>query len=208
MSIKSDLLRLLNTTTGERAVHRYLKNHPKLVWATFMRCGGHSDYVIPEFALGGKFRTDFLIMQSFSGGWNIALVELEPVDKKLFNQDGTPTKRLKGAIQQIDDWRRYVDSDKAAFCSALADAAMTDDLFQPEFNDGREPRCVKWPLRDPRTYLTIDYHIVMSRRDDLNEISQQLRAGYKPYHSIEIATYDRFVQVADNIESGRGTFCL
>jgi hypothetical protein len=206
MNLKSDLLNILETSNGERKIHAYLKENPQLIWATFMNCGGHSDYAIPEFSLGSKFRTDFVVMQSFSGGWNIALIELEPVDEDLFNQDGTPTKRLRGAIQQIDNWRRYIDSEKASFCSALADAAMQYDVLDPERNLGMEPFCIKCPLRDPQTYLCASYHIMMGRRKSLDEKSQRIRASYKPYHSIEIATYDRLVQVAENIENGLGFF--
>jgi hypothetical protein len=99
MTLKNRLVKFLDKATRERPIHRFLKNEPLLVWATFMNCGGHSDYVIPEFSLSGKYRTDFVVMQSFSGGWNIAFVELEPVDEKPFNQDGSPSTRLRGAIE-------------------------------------------------------------------------------------------------------------
>jgi hypothetical protein len=72
MILKNRLVKVLEQAKGEREIHAFLKEEPLLVWATFMNCGGHSDYVIPEFSLSGKYYADFVVMQSFSGGWNIA----------------------------------------------------------------------------------------------------------------------------------------
>ena len=73
-----------------------------------MDCEGHSDFVIPEFSLGCDHRADFVVMQSFFSGWKIQFVELEPVDKKIFNpKDKTPSQRLRAATKQINDWRNF-----------------------------------------------------------------------------------------------------
>jgi len=58
------LLDALGRSSGERIIHSYLKKHPDLLWGAFMNCGGHSDYVIPEFRIGSRFRCDFVVMQS------------------------------------------------------------------------------------------------------------------------------------------------
>ncbi len=97
------LLDALGRSSGERIIHSYLKKHPDLLWDAFMNCGGHSDYVIPEFRIGSRFRCDFVVMQSYSGGWNIEFVELEPVRVSLFNKERTPSKPLRIALNQIDD---------------------------------------------------------------------------------------------------------
>lgn len=200
MSLKNQLILTLDKAEGERGIHSYLKKEPLIIWATFMHCGGHSDYVIPEFSLAGKYRTDFVVMQSFSGGWNVAFVELEPVNERLFNKDGSQSARLRSAIKQIDDWKNFVEWERASLCSHLADAAQKNDVLYPERNLGREPRCVTKPLRDPRTFLRFEYYIVMGRRKDIDEESSYAKSRIKPNHNIELATYDRFIQVAENLE--------
>jgi hypothetical protein len=200
MLLKDKLTEILNQTKGEREIHRFLKKEPWLVWATFMSAGGHSNYVIPEFSLAGKHRSDFVVMQSFSGGWNVAFIELEPVHLKPFDKDGNPSDRLRGAIKQIDDWKNFEYSEKASLCSHLADAASKYDILYPEHNLAREPWCVKMPLRDPRTYLSLKYFIVMGRRSDFDEELIHKKSKYARNHNFEILTYDRFIEVAENLE--------
>lgn len=200
MTLRNRLLKALGRAKGERGIHAFLKGEPLLVWAAFMRCGGHSDYVIPEFSLGGKYRADFVVMQSFSGGWNIAFIELEPVDEKPLNQDGSPSRRLRGAMKQIDDWKTFEDCERASLCSYLADAAQKYDTLYPEHNLAREPRCVKMPLRDPQTYLCCKYYIVMGRRSHLDEKLSHVKSRFFSHHNVEVLTYDRLINAAEDLE--------
>ena len=200
MLLKDKLAEVLNQTSGEREIHAFLKEEPWLVWATFMNSGGHSRYVIPEFSLAGKYYADFVVIQSFSGGWNVAFIELEPVDEKLFIKDGSPSKRLRGAIKQIDDWKTFQECERASLCSGLADAARKQDILYPEYNLAREPWCVKMPLRDPKTYLCFEYFIVMGRRSEFDEDLIHVKSRFLPHHGVEILTYDRLFEVAENIE--------
>jgi hypothetical protein len=199
MTLKNRLIEVLDQTTGEREIHNFLKEEPLLVWATFMNCGGHSDYVIPEFSLAGKHYTDFIVMQSFSGGWNIAFIELEPVDEKPFNEKGSPSKRLHSGIKQIEDWQDFEKDEGASLRSHLADVAQKYDTLYPEHNLAREPRCAKMPLRDPKTYLCCDYFIVMGRRNHLNEKLIHVKSKFVRHHNCEILTYDRFIEVAEKL---------
>ncbi|WP_414586680.1 Shedu anti-phage system protein SduA domain-containing protein [Scytonema sp. PCC 10023] len=200
MTLKNKLVKALDQAKGEREIHAFLKEEPLLVWATFMNCGGHSDYVIPEFSLSGKYYADFVVMQSFSGGWNIAFIELEPVDEKPFNQHGNPSKRLRGAIKQIDDWQDFEKDEGASLRSHLADAAQKYDTLYPERNLAREPWCVKMPLRDPKTYLCCEYFIVMGRRSHFDEKLIHVKSKFARHHNnVEILTYDRFIEVAEKL---------
>jgi len=200
MLLKNKLIDFLEQAKGERGIHSFLKEEPFLVWHTFMSSGGHSSYVIPEFSFAGKYRADFAVMQSFSGGWNIAFVELEPVDEKPFNKDGNPSQRLRSAIKQIDDWRDFVSDEISSLCSNLADAARNNDTLYPERNLAREPSCVKMPLRDPKTYLCCEYFIVMGRRGHFeDEKLIHAKSKYYPKHGIKIFTYDHFIEVAEKL---------
>ena len=202
MTLSKRFIQALNQARGEREIHAFLKKEPLLVWATFMNCGGHSDYVIPEFSLAGKYRTDFVIMQSFSGGWNVVFVELEPVDEKPFEQNSkNPSKRLRGAMKQVNDWRNFEMDEGATLRFLLADAAQKNDTLYPEHNLAREPSCVKMPLRDPKTYLCCEYFIVMGRRSHFDETLIHEKSKFARHNSnVEILTYDRFTDVAEKLE--------
>jgi hypothetical protein len=209
MTLKNKLIEVLDQTKGEREIHAFLKKEPLLVWATFMDCSRHSDYVISEFSLGGKHRTDFVIMQSFSGGWNVVFVELEAVDKKPFDRKKinqkqeikVPSDSLGIAIAQIKDWRRFEEGDGATLRSNLADAAQKYDTLYPERNLAREPWCVKMPLRDPKTYLCCKYFIVMGKRSHFDENLIHEKSNFpKDYSGIELLTYDRFIEAAEKLE--------
>jgi len=209
MTLKDRLIQALDQAEGERQIHAFLKKEPLLVWATFMDCGGHSDYVIPEFSLRGKHYADFVIMQSFSGGWNVAFVELEPVDiqpfywKKLNQKKKVenPSDRLRGAAKQIADWRDFELDEGATLRSELADVAQKHDTLYPEHNLAREPWCVKMPLRDPKTLLCCKYYIVMGRRSHFDQELIHEKSKFARHNSnTEILTYDRFIEVAEKLE--------
>lgn len=59
---------------------------------------------VPEFELGSDYRTDFLILSSHSGNWHAIFIELKGYNISLYNKDGTPTKPLRRAQKQINDW--------------------------------------------------------------------------------------------------------
>jgi Domain of unknown function (DUF4263) len=199
MKLQNKLIQVLDQAKGEREIHKFLKKEPLLVWATFMNYGGHSDYVIPEFSLRGKYYADFVVMQSFSGGWNIAFIELEPVDEKPFNKNGSPSNRLRGAIKQINDWHDFEKDEGASLRSDLADIAKKHDMLYPERNLAREPWCVKMPLRDPKTYLCCEYFIVMGRRSHFDEELIHVKSKFARHNNAEILTYDRFIDVAEKL---------
>lgn len=216
MTLKERLIQALNQSNGERKIHDFLKKEPLLVWATFMDCGGHSDYVIPEFSFGTNYRADFAVMQSFSGGWNVAFVELEPVGSKPFyfrnkkppkNTNQLPKKiikksaRFSGALDQVKDWRKFERCNGTTLRENLANACKRYDTLFPERNLAREAWCAKLPLRDSQTYLNFKYFIVMGRRSHFDEDLIQEKAQLPLEHSeIKLLTYDRFIEVADKLE--------
>jgi hypothetical protein len=203
MPLRDDLEKLLDQAGGEREVHHFLKKHPWLIWGMFCNVGGHSDYVLPEFRLRDKFRADFVVMQSYSGAWDVHLIELEPVGSKLFrDSDERPEKRFLGAVYQIEDWKRLIRTEEQTFKNCLADAAMTSDIFQPEHNICSEPSSMAGDvLRNPKTCIWYNYHIVVGRSSELNSHKQYLKSSYEHTNDIRVHTYDRLLRVADAYDS-------
>lgn len=178
----------------------FLKTHPEILLWSFFDVGGHGHYVIPEFGLGKSLRCDFVLMQSFSGGWHVRFVELEPVKDKLYNKDRTPTRRLRLAQKQIADWQHYEHVDGVSLRTQLAEAAMSKNCFKREFNDLEPASLSGRRLRDPKTYVRFYYHIVIGRRTTLTEIANELRASSSFHTEVEIASYDRLLDVAENLD--------
>lgn len=200
---RSEQLRtLLDNTRVEREVHRFLEENPDLLGGIFNRTG-NMEYVVSKPDLGNEFQADFVTLQPFSGGWDIDLVELEPPDEPMFNADGTFAKRLNQAMRQIDDWRSFLkDSAKEAyFRQQLFNAAKFKNLLYPERN-GTDPTCtVGWLLTDARSSVTYWWHIVIGRRGKLSEKDIKRKATFANNHDIDLLTYDRFIDAAEEIET-------
>ena len=173
----------------------FIKENPFLIYQHTVPCRGHDDYVIPEFEIGNEYKADFVVLNSYSGGWEITLIELEPVGAKLFNRDRTPTRELRSAVRQIDDWRRFIRQDRDYFLNQLTKAARCSDILRPELErHDREPVSGPgWTLRDPRNMFSYHYQIVIGRRSKFSEIDNELRGTYRNDHNIDVASYDRFL---------------
>ena len=97
---------LLEMATDERSIHAYLKANP--IWLVQPFSSGHGRWVYPSKYLGSQHEMDFLILTKDSSGFEWTTVELEPPNEKPFLKNGTPGKRLRDALNQIDQWRIWL----------------------------------------------------------------------------------------------------
>jgi hypothetical protein len=145
--LADELTSLLDRTDGEREVAAFLKAHPILVLRALVRFGDGS-CVLSEFPLGTEYKTDFVVLAPFSGGWEIHFVELEPPTERLFNADGMMAKRLNKANSQIDSWRTFFTKNRDTVLHDLSRFAKERDLIRGPRKD--EPTChVGWPAISP-----------------------------------------------------------
>ena len=63
--LERKFIKVLDTASGERTVHAFLKKHDYLVGMTF-RSNTHPSGVVSEFKLGAEFRCDFLVCRGDS----------------------------------------------------------------------------------------------------------------------------------------------
>jgi hypothetical protein len=105
---------------NELAVHQFLEQHPCLLpggESDSTSIGGHHGpfpgAVISQPQLFGTFRRqpDFIWPTKVSGVFMPVLLELERPDKRWFRQDGQQTEELSQAINQVAEWRTWLDSD-------------------------------------------------------------------------------------------------
>lgn len=196
-SYKNAILAALAESDGERAIAKYLKANPFLLIAALCPFGNHGNYILPEFGMGNELYADFVLIAGSSAGWEIEMIELEPVSDPVFNKDGTPSRRLRSAQKQIADWKEYQQKEEASLRRQLADKAR--ESGPAGFPESHFDPCTmsNQRLRDIESFVRYSYSIVIGRRESLSERAQHLRSRATHQGDITIATYDRLVEAAE-----------
>jgi hypothetical protein len=191
----SSLRGKLNKCKTEREITPWLKNNPAVLGKL-----AHARYphVFQNFPVGTR-KPDFVVLDSFSGGWEVTMIELEPPSEQLFTKSGHPAKRLAGAIKQVDDWRSYVEKNRQEVLRRLSEYYMTKDLTYGT-KTSLPTDCGGIPLSDVQSVVMWSYVIVIGRRDLLSASDSAKKAEYRSAHGIEIATYDGLVSITDRLE--------
>lgn len=199
-SLNSKLDRILKSGKGEREICGILSKYPEVLRWTFCRTGGHGNWILKEFPLGSKYKTDFVIITCYSGKWDIYMVELEPHDDQVITKAGLPSNRLNGAIAQVNDWKEYINQNPTLFRQDLSDWCIKRDIL----NDSR---AIKTPvngtgqyLKSPDTYLDIHYCIVIGNRVNIDDEKRRKINQIQYSNRIDIFTYGRFCEVAKNFD--------
>jgi hypothetical protein len=154
--LKENLLKALSKK-GEREATKFLKANPQIVLWSFCWTGGHSKYVLNEFPLGSKYRADFVVLLSYSFGWEITFIELENTDDIVVTKAGRPSKRLNSAISQIHDWNDYIKNNRASVQKDLSDWCMKKDLLGWHTKDGLPSNYTADYLHDPNIHIKLRY---------------------------------------------------
>jgi Domain of unknown function (DUF4263) len=81
----------------EPACHQFLKDHPYLICPTYDACWS-------KVAFGARI-SDFVFREPHD---DYLLVEIEAPHRTLFRRDGQQHEDLTHAVNQIDDWLRYI----------------------------------------------------------------------------------------------------
>ncbi len=192
---------IIDETTGERGVSRFLGKHPEIVRWAFCRSGGHSTYVVKEFPFGSRYRADFVVPTSDSGGWNIHMIELEPPNDRVINKDGTPSLRFNKAISQIHDWAHYIEQNPYSFRKDLSDWCINHDLLGCHSDDEAPRNDIGYYLHEPDTFIQCHYHIVIGRRDHITKRQRRKMNQFVwGMHIDSVCTYGRFLDIAMNFD--------
>jgi hypothetical protein len=122
-------------------------------------------------------------------------IELEPVDDPVFNKAGTPSKRLAGAIKQIDDWIEYYEEHKPEIRSELVRWSSERDLLG--YDSSEEAINMSGDrLADPSSYLKESFHILIGRRNKIDRQGHRRKATYSAKHAIDVRSYDMLLDLA------------
>ena len=164
------LRELIETNPDEKSVQHFLERNLNLFYS-FMRTG-HGNWVFPRLQLGKDFIPDFLYCAGNSGGPSWRFLELESSVHTPFLKSGQFSQPLRTAVDQIRDWRRYVDDNG-------------DTLRKPRSQGGQG----LFGLRSG-AFAKI---VIGRRKDSYPERYQALRREIRENESIEIVSHDTFV---------------
>ena len=140
-------------TGKEEALHQFIKTHPALLCPTFFK-------VWSKLPLGRR-DTDFVFREP-SGDY--LLVEIEQPSHQLFRNDGQQREELTHAVDQIIDWRRYIEDNLHTVQNELGLDSISSN-----------PSCL----------------VVIGRSSSLDEVSKRkLRALQDTTPKLRIMTYD------------------
>jgi hypothetical protein len=95
----------------EEAYQRFLTEHAGLFFSH--PSAGDDQLISAKVRLGSDFTTDFVVAASVrSLGINYMLIEIESPHSSPYTAAGAPSARLNTAVQQILDWRRWIERNR------------------------------------------------------------------------------------------------
>ena len=197
-SLENAILKMLDMETGERAIHAFLKKHPILVINSFSTAW-NANLCESEFPLGNTWRADFLVLSANSGQWFATFIELETPKSRLYLNNGTPSKTLRIAQRQINDWKDWIqnhDSYIREQFSTILRKTSTGAQCGSASHEKAETE-----ILDLKTVIGYRFHIVIGRRKSLAVEEQYRRSRESEFWGgPEIATYDRLVDTARRLD--------
>ena len=174
----------------EQDVHTFFEEWPEVF--EFVCPSG---LVISKMPLGSSFVTDFVLVVNdiYSNDPTpvITLVEIEKPNLRLFSKSGDPTLGLTHAIRQIQDWKRWIGSNRAYFVDELRRALEAEPPLHENHSSTRNHL-----LRYIVDGIHERYLVVVGRRESLSK-SDRLLLGQMNHdlQGIAIVTYDVIINV-------------
>lgn len=135
---------------------------------------------MPEYQLGAEYRLDYLLIGKNSLGYQFVFVEFEDVnvDYRLKTSNAETDKVRKG-LNQIRDWKRWIEQNRGYFLNSEGFKDISNNV-------------PSWGFR---------YCLVVSRRDRMDELSNQLRGEMQDI-GVKIISYDRIVDYVGLLHNG------
>lgn len=139
---------LVDNTKKENDYHQFLTQHAGLFFGN-VKCY----QVISKLKLGSDHETDFIVFRdNLSYGCGYEIIEIETPHIQPYTQNGNPSSRLTHAIQQIMNWKRWIDDNRSLFSEYISPISDNQNI------------------RDWK----ISYTIYIGRREKSNESRNQL----------------------------------
>lgn len=173
-----------NESLNELDIKRFIQDNeyyhiPASIFSQY-RFGHHGAYVFKEFQLGADYRADYLLIGKASGGYHFIFVEFETPSKSVTLSDGSFGEGIRKGINQIYDWRYFLQSNFSIISSELK--KYTFQKLPDEMYSYDETRMF--------------YVIVSGRRKDYTEKTYRLRRELDQNNKIKLLHYDNLLDEA------------
>lgn len=129
--ILKDWLELLTRKHKEEIYHKFLSEHAGF----FLKYQTEVNLFISKLRFGADFITDFVVgRDQHSDGLWYELIEIETPHEPPFNQKGNPSARLSVAIQQVQNWRRWIIDNRREVRKLFPSYGVRTSKIDPNFN--------------------------------------------------------------------------
>ncbi|CAI1528910.1 TPA: DUF4263 domain-containing protein [Serratia fonticola] len=169
--IENDWLALLNNRNAkERSYQSFLQNHAGFFFPPSLN---KESLIVSELVLGSDYRADFMIAScERSYGFVYTFIEIETPHEPAFTKDGQPRARLTHALQQIRDWKAWLENNRE----------QANRMFPSK--------------RNTTTGMQhFEYIIVMGRRTDVTVNFDYKRNQLAKDFGIKIRSFDWFTDI-------------
>jgi len=165
-SVVEEFKELVTSINIEAPLQTFLTENPPLLTLEAAR-------VWPQFKLGDDYITDFVPELGFQ---EYVLVEIEAPSRKLFTKNGDATADLNHAIQQVEDWLRWIET-AASYAQAKLPGIVSPECWVVIGRRIEDPQlAAKWN-RKKRTMSTT--RIYLFTYDDLLDRAQRQLASLR-----------------------------
>lgn len=171
---------LSDVSINELSIKRFIQDNrfyyiPASIFSLF-DFGHHDAFLFKEFPLGTRYVADYLLIGKSSGGYSFVFVEFEHPYIKITLQNGELGEAFRKGINQVTDWKRFLESNFSAISDELKKHCntkinMPDEMYT--FDSSR-----------------MNYVVVAGKRSDFNENTYRVRREYVRDNNIILLHYD------------------
>lgn len=151
----------------------------------------------PKFKFGSSYISDFIIMDFGSMGVDINLIEIEPPTSKIFNKDGSYSKRLNSALTQINNWKVWIHNNRDYFTKQIYNLAGEEDYLEYRSKEIGYKDYLNYRSKERFGIRKIRSTIIIGRNEYLRPIDNERRSEiYRQSNGeLEIVHFDRFLHI-------------
>lgn len=195
---------LLAEGVAEEKLQKFIARTPQILTGNF---GWGDDSIVaffPKPPVGTKYRADFAVLLYGQGGCYVHLVEIEPSDSQLFNQDLSEAGDLRAAVTQIEDWHQWITANRDTFVRDMIDRTKKLPPYHNREEGGpyrmQESEEIQnlWRSFGGFDDPALRYHIVIGRWAKLSRDEQErlIFLNRQKNALYDITTYDQLARRA------------
>lgn len=186
--------------TNERTILKFINQYGNYhIIASILyqyNFGHHGAYVFREFKLGTSYVADYLIIGKSSGGYEFIFVELQKPKGNITKKDGTFGSDIRDGLDQIDDWKRWLDSNYSTLYENFK--KYKNKNIHKLDNETRilTDEFIKYDS------TRMHFVVVAGRRSDFKanqEVTYSLKRALKKERNINLIHYDNLVDLSKKL---------